>query len=166
MGLSKLKEKLFSCVGKYKYALLILCVGLALLLIPSNNTTKSSRSTEVRHNEYVMSISEADLTDILSLIKGTGRVEVLLSLEYTDQTEYQQNREFSNGSSERQNTVIITDSQRNEAGLVSKKYAPEYRGAIVVCDGADNPSVHLSVVTAVSNITGLRSDQISVLKME
>ena len=63
-------------------------------------------------------------------------------------------------------TVTVTDSQRNERGLINKTSAPIYRGAVVVCDGADNPQVNLDIVSAVSNITGLRSDQISVLKMK
>ena len=166
MDLSKLKKKMFDGIGKYKYPLLILCIGLAFIWIPTGSSASKVKSSEITQSQEIPYISQDDLAEILSRIKGTGRVEVLLSLEYTDQTEYQQNREFSGGSNERENTVTVTDAQRNESGLISKKYAPVYRGAIVVCDGADDPTVHLSVINAVSNITGLGSHQISVLKME
>ena len=41
-----------------------------------------------------------------------------------------------------------------------------YRGAIVVCQGADSPAVKLAIVEAVSRATGLGADSISVLKMK
>ena len=39
-------------------------------------------------------------------------------------------------------------------------------GAVVVCDGADAPSVRLYVTNAVMSYTGLGSDRISVVKMK
>jgi stage III sporulation protein AG len=39
-------------------------------------------------------------------------------------------------------------------------------GAIVLCQGADVPSVRLAIVDAVSKVTGLVANQISVLKMK
>ena len=111
-------------------------------------------------------ISQSELSSILSKISGAGRVEVLLATEAYGKTDYQVNIDGSASSGDRLTTVTVTDSQRNEDGLIVKASAPTYRGAIIVCDGADDPTVHLSIVVAVSNITGLRSDQISVLKMK
>ena len=39
-------------------------------------------------------------------------------------------------------------------------------GAIVVCQGGDNATVRLAIIEAVSNVTGLGADKISVLKMK
>jgi stage III sporulation protein AG len=44
--------------------------------------------------------------------------------------------------------------------------APQYLGAIVVCQGADRSDVRLAIVEAVSALTGLGADKISVLKMK
>ena len=63
-------------------------------------------------------------------------------------------------------TVIITDSQRSESGLIRQVNPAAYKGAIVVCQGADSPSVRLAVTQAVSKITGLGTDSICVLKMQ
>ena len=38
------------------------------------------------------------------------------------------------------------------------------RGAVVVCQGAGNSQVRLTVIDAVSVLTGLSSDKISVVK--
>ena len=43
---------------------------------------------------------------------------------------------------------------------------PVYLGAIIVCQGGDSPAVRLAVVEAVSNVTGIGSDRITVEKMK
>jgi stage III sporulation protein AG len=63
-------------------------------------------------------------------------------------------------------TVIITDAQRAQQGLVKQVNPPVYLGAVVVCQGADRASVRLAIVEAVANATGLGADKISVLKMK
>ena len=69
------------------------------------------------------------------------------------------------GDGNRLVTVTVTDAQRNESGLVRQIVSPKYRGAIIVCGGADDPVVCLAIKDAVSNATGLGTDRISVLKM-
>lgn len=165
MDLSKLKTYINTIFHKYKYIILILCVGIVLILWPSHSQKNESRNDTINNTE-IAHISEESLASVLSSIAGAGRVEVLLSIEFSEQTDYQTDQDNSSTNIQRTNTVITTDSQRNEQGLIKKICAPKYRGAIVVCDGADDPAVQLSVISAVSNVTGLRSDQISVLKME
>ena len=63
-------------------------------------------------------------------------------------------------------TVTVSDAQRNENGLIRQVISPKYRGAVIVCQGADDPVVQLAIVEAVSSTTGLGSDRISVLKMK
>ena len=63
-------------------------------------------------------------------------------------------------------TVIVTNGQREEIGLIKQIIPPEYRGAVVVCQGADHAAVRLTVVEAVRSVTGLSSDNITVLKMK
>ena len=109
-----------------------------------------------------------ELTDILKKISGVGDVYVLLTVSAAEKTVYQTNYDESTGSdsgSVRHDTVIIVDSERNEQGLIQQIIAPQYRGAVIVCNGADDPQVKLSVMEAVKNATGLGYDRISVLKM-
>ena len=84
----------------------------------------------------------------------------------TGETIVYQNDEDISGGSIRQDTVIITDGDRVQSGLVQHIVAPEYRGAIVVCEGADKPEVRLHIIEAVASVTGLGTDKISVLKMK
>lgn len=167
MDISKLRDKILQFVQKYKIVIIILCIGLVLILLPSGSTKEVK--TDIVIQPEAEHISAPELKTILSRIRGAGRVEVMLSVETTHQTEYQTDTDKTGSNQDgtgRTTTVTVTDDERNENGLIRKVCAPTYRGAIVVCDGADNPSVQLAVINAVCNLTGLRTNQISVLKME
>ena len=115
-----------------------------------------------------MTLDES-LSDILSQIKGAGNVRVLLTLQRGEETIYQTDSHTTEGSdsySAQIDTVMITGSERGQSGLIKQINPPIYLGAIVVCQGADSPSVRLAVVEAVSKVTGLGADRISVLKMK
>ena len=53
--------------------------------------------------------------------------------------------------------------QPHQCELPQQLY-PTYQGAVVVCEGAGSSTVRLAVVNAVSVLTGLSSDKISVVK--
>ena len=48
--------------------------------------------------------------------------------------------------------------------VVTNQVYPVYQGAVVVCQGAENSAVRLAVTEAVSALTGLSSDRISIVK--
>lgn len=161
MDITLLKEKATLWIGKYKYLVLILLLGIGLMLIPSGN--KKAEESAVQQQAPIRAASLADeLEDILSNIKGAGRVQVMLTVKNGEQTIYQTDIP----GTDRQDTVIITDEDRAQNALVQQIISPTYRGAIVLCQGAENASVCLAIKEAVSKVTGLDASQISVLKMK
>ncbi len=50
--------------------------------------------------------------------------------------------------------------------VVTQEKYPQYRGALVVCEGGGNDAVRFQVVSAVSALTGLGSDRIAVVKWQ
>ena len=159
--------KLAGFLQKYKYALLVLGVGIALMLIPGNDKTQIS-SGITQQGDNILSVEEK-LGRVLSKIQGAGEVVVLLTEAYGEEIIYQIDRDTSqsdSSSSLREDTVTITDSQRNEQGLVKQQNPPKYMGAVVVCQGGDKPTVRLAIIDAISKVTGLGADKISVLKMK
>ena len=64
---------------------------------------------------------------------------------------------------EKQVLTVNRGSGRQEV-VVTQQLYPTYQGAVVVCEGAGSSSVRLAVVNAVSVLTGLSSDRISVVK--
>lgn len=162
----ELAEKFTQWIRKYRFVALILLLGLALMLIPfggKEDTEKIDQSAAPTQPDL-----SAELSAILSQIKGAGEVSVMLSLDTGIDTIYQSDESITNGdnSTSRNDTVIITDEDRAQTGLVQHIIYPKYRGAIIVCQGADDAAVRLSIAEAVSRITGLGMDKISVLKMK
>lgn len=170
MEITVIRDKLLGWIRKYRYVLLILLVGLGMMLLPSGNGKKEKvlQTTEPL-KEVKWEISAEELANILSQIKGAGKVEVLLTCAAGEQTLYQSDQRITTseqGKTSEYDTVILSDSSRTEGALVSQVLPPKYLGAVVVCQGADNPAVRLAVSDAVGKATGLGTDRISVLKMK
>ena len=160
-------RKVRELLSKYKYALLILAVGVALMSLPGKE--KTEQETLAPEPTVQMETMEQHLEAVLSQIDGAGKVSVLLSDKEGAETLYQtdtQSDTDETGSSEQSDTVILTDSDDNETGLVRRTDPPKYLGAVIVCQGADSAQVRLAIVEAVQCATGLGAEQICVVKMK
>lgn len=169
MELGKLGKKLIQNINKYKYVFLILGLGLLLMLLPGKTEpTVKVNKEEVQQMTSVDEVCE-QLSEILSNISGAGQTKVMLTVQQGEKTIYQTDADVSEkeaANDSRIQTVTITDADRNQTGLIQQVNPPTYMGAIVLCQGADTPSVRLAIVDAVSKVTGLGANQISVHKMK
>lgn len=166
MDRMNLLNKASVLLNKYKYVLAILLLGMVLMLIPNHKDDNSSEQQPVQESKtFPITPVKDELTEILSQIEDVGKVQVMLSLANGEETIFQTNSSTQDSGSN-YTTVIVTDSERNQHGLVQQIKPPVYLGAIVICQGWDKPAVRLAVTQAVSKITGLGADSISVLKMK
>lgn len=150
---------------KYKYAALLLLLGIFLMALPQKQEPQDiTPPTEDPQPQLQQS-----LTEILSRVEGAGKVQVLLTEAAGARTVYQMDENSSSsehGEERRLDTVLVTTASREETGLIRQTIPPTYRGAIVLCQGADKAQVRLDMVEAVMSVTGLGADKISVLKMK
>lgn len=168
MDIGKLAGKIPKWFHTYRYPILILVVGLVLLTIPSQKKSQTQKQTNTSTQVSQPDTSQ-ELAQLLAQMDGVGKVKVMLTLSAGEITIYHSDEDVdtANGSSSiHKETVIITDSDRNQKPLISQVIPAKYQGAVIVCQGANNPSVKWAVVEAVSKATGLGADQISVLKMK
>lgn len=162
-----IREKAIQGFKKYKYVLLVLALGLVLMSIPE--PTEEMEPVPEPEAAAEPAGLEQRLSGILAQIDGVGKVQVLLTESTGEETIYQTDEDTSTAAdsgSVRRETVTVTNADREEKGLVRKVNPPAYLGAVVVCQGAENPSVRLAVVEAVANATGISTDRITVLKMK
>lgn len=164
------KQKLRSIwakFGAYKYTLLILLLGVGLMIIPGK-----AEETELPQTQTTAPATqdlEIRLEELLRRVAGAGEVEVLLTLAEGTAYEYQSDVQESTEQAESQlqkETVLVQRGNGLEEPVTVRTRYPIYRGAVVLCTGADRASVRLDVVKAVSSVTGLGSDKISVIKMK
>ena len=169
MELKKLTTKVIDQLHKYRYGVLIVCIGLILMLLPPIGTDRKTEEKDTAEAVVQEQSTEEALSMLLMTVEGAGNVRVYLSARSGWETVYQTDTETSttqDTSNAKTNTVIITDTNREQQGLVRQINPPKYLGAIIVCQGADDLGVKLAIVDAVSKVTGLGANSISVLKMK
>ncbi len=165
MELKQIAGRFQGIVSKYKYAAIVLVIGIVLLLIPGKSTREKQKTSQPAQQTETYTLTSKELAEILQSIDGAGKVQVMLSVANGEKTQYISDKDVSENST-KNDTVIITNADRSEVGLIEQINPPVYRGAIVVCQGADSAQVRLSITQAVSKITGLGTDNICVLKMK
>jgi len=141
---------------KNKYVLVLLTAGLLLVLLPSGNKTKDNvESTNLQAPTFSINDEESRLENQLCKIRGAGRVSVLLSVEGSV------SRKLAESGEE---TLVV--SENGGENVVELYYVnPIYKGAVIVCDGADSAEVRFGIIEAVSAFTGLSTDKITVMGM-
>lgn len=164
MEMKKYTEKLHLLIDKYKFPIIILAIGLLLMFIPSWQTDRQMQEQTVESTKDVLAADER-LEQVLGKISGAGKVSVMLMESAGEEIIYQINYDESTDR-KRVDTVLVTDENRKENGLIKQINPAIYSGAIIVCEGGDDPAIRLAIVEAVAAITGLGADRISVLKMK
>ena len=165
-------------LGRFKYPLLILLLGLVLLAIPAKEETvtpKEETPEPVSEGETTDELAtlETKLSRLLSGMEGAGRVEVILRYASGPRTVFQTDstQEISTDAEGKTSTVTIdtvlaASGGSAEAPLTVQTMSPSFQGAVVAAEGADNATVKLNLVNAVSSLTGLGAGDITVIKLK
>lgn len=167
MEIKNIKQRIPAWIWKYRYPILILLIGVILFFIPQRQEDVQAPIQEAIISQQPDITQQ--LTQILGQIEGVGKVKIMLTIAAGESIQYHYDKDVNtdgNSSTIHHETVIITDSERNQQALITQTFPPKYQGAIVVCQGADQPVIKLAIVDAISKATGLGADQISVLKMK
>ena len=178
-------NKIGKTLGKFKYPIFILILGVILISIP----TKSQESKQQKQEDTAISATEveqeqtdgqealqqleSELEDLLSQVEGAGNVRVMLRYAASPRTVYQTDstQEVRSGAEEKDTTtevrtVLASDGSSKENAVTVQVVSATFQGAVVVAQGADDAQVKLNLVSAVSSLTGLGTDKITVIKMK
>lgn len=168
-------EKFVPLLKKYRPVLIVLLAGILLLASggwfkdAGQKNAGQTHSAEPASGTFDLAAFRVDLTDQLSSIEGVGRVSLMLSLEETEEAVYavnvRQSQNSGSGQSYESNLTVLSDGSYGENPVTVKSLLPTFRGAVVLCDGADNAKVRLAVTQAVSTVCGMGADKVTVLKM-
>lgn len=164
---SNIGKKSAEILKRYRYPLLILLIGVVLVMIPTGHAEEPEALQTI--SEEGAPTLEEKLETVLSGVDGAGRVRVILSIAESEAAVYQTDVEISSGAeteTRRESTVFYQSASSEEVPAVIKTIGVQYRGALVVAEGGDIPSVQLSLVNAVAGLTGLGADNITVIKMK
>lgn len=145
----------------------ILTGAVLLLLLPWGKSGSAERKDETDTlPPFSLSDEEKRIEEALKRMEGVGEVKVLLTLESTAEREYARDiDENSTVSGSGDNRTDRTSKVTNLSGraLNVRSSYPRYRGALVVVSGG-GAALRLELTNAVSALTGLSTDKISVVK--
>ena len=163
MAWMSIKENILREAKKHRYLVMLLLVGLILLQIPAKDSRKSEEATK---ENITGTDLRQEMEDTLSLIKGAGKVSVVITQKQGEEIIYQTDDALSVNGEVNRKTLVLSGEDRAEMGLVRQINPPILQGVLIVCQGGDDPQVKYAIVDAVMRLTGLSSNRICVLKMK
>ena len=162
-------EKWTGLLKKYRYAALIVLAGMVLMLLPTGGSKADSGGDSSEAAEsFSLEETEKRMAEVLGTINGVGRVRIMLTLRSGSTLRLAEDSTISDstGGQTKQEKQVLTvnrGSGRQEV-VVTQQLYPTYQGAVVVCAGGGDAEVRLLITQAVSALTGLGTDRISVCK--
>lgn len=154
---------------QYKFLLILIAAGVVLLLLPQKKEAKqetAAAGSAGMYENFSLEDLEKKLEKILSGIEGAGEVSVMLTIRSGMEQILAADREQTESGSEREmqeKTLVISTDSGEEVVLIGQNY-PIFQGALIVCPGGDDPGVQLLLIRALSALTGLSTNRITVCK--
>lgn len=146
--------------------------------ITKTKNTKLAEDIEEK-SEKGMKINK-ELEEILSNIKGVGKVKVLVTYSESSQiiAMYNENKKETSTEekddtggtrviteSDSQKDVIYKEKNGEKEPITQKTIMPKIEGAIITAEGAESADVKNNIIQAVEAVTGLATHKIQVFTM-
>lgn len=173
------------------FLLVVLIITVIAINYIWNDKDKSKEVSETNNNKIEIMDNnvqedsseslETKLENILSKISGVGKADVMLT--YNESTQvipiYNKKEKTSNtdesdsggGTRKIKETdsseeVVYTDSSGKNQIATQKTVSPKIEGAIIIAEGADEPTIKTNIIQAVEAATGLATHKIQVFRKQ
>ena len=149
--------------------IIIFLIGICALVIGGGMFSGQGKTAE----KPVSIADKADdietrLEQILSTVKGAGKVAVFVSLEDYGASEYAKDTKqtLREGASENEQETVMAGKTGDLSPVTVKMSAPKIKGVIVSAKGAGNETVRQRLKSAVETSLGVPSHRVEVVEMK
>ena len=154
---------------KYRYPALVLVLGVFLLLIPVGKRADAEDVIPPASPEaeaFDLAAFTRQTETLLSQCRGAGEVHLLLTLDTEGRRDYllEQRQETGMDREILETQAVLASQSGIQSPVTLEIQMPRFRGAVVLCPGGDSPEVVLGIKEALSSLTGLGLDRITVLR--
>lgn len=160
-------KQLVEKIPESKRPIILVAVGIILMaaiLLSGSGGDKDKKvgqeTPTVQNTVSYAEETEKKLESVISLIDGTGRCKVMVTLDTSEENVYAS--DINDGKSE----YVVIKTSSDEGGLLLKIVQPKIRGVAVVCDGGDSYITANSITEAVCSVLGISSTKVSISKMQ
>ena len=149
-------------------AALAALLGIVLMLLPGGNAEAEPTAGRPDAEAFDRGAVQEEMENILRAIDGVGELRLMLTVDSGTKRELAQDTTAERSGSEdmkrKSETVVVGTGSGTQEVVVTNRVYPRYVGALVVCEGGGSAGVRLAVTQAVSALTALPSDKITVLQ--
>ena len=164
---SKIKKFIASVKAKKHLEIIIAVIAVVIMLVLyfSTKTGKPDKTETADSYSYdYCEKTRADLESALSLMKGVGKVKVVISWE--SGVEKVIAYATGNSGSNITTTPTIIQAQGVSSPVVLKELYPKALGVIIICQGGNNIAVKLDIINAVSALLNISQNKVYVYAMK
>ncbi|MDR1392267.1 MAG: hypothetical protein LBJ09_03660 [Clostridiales bacterium] len=184
MSFDNTKEKMILKNKKLNRIYIWIALGVFLFLI-GNVFSKPSKKKDVKfenfnrcelekdkEGEKVFEVKrfEDELSQILSKVKGVGKVDVKMSFKNTGQKVFEKDVSYIRDESQNERTkteqsekTVMEGQTSNQSPVISYERFPEIDGVLVVASGANDESIKLELKDAIKAIFGISFHRIKIM---
>lgn len=156
--------------------MIVLFVGFAgvLMLIFMSSDSETKPLTEKNETQTTSAVSSASdienllekkLVEIVSQVKGAGKVSAVVTVGSSGEYVYAKNlkKENDSDSMSEDSEIVIYESQNGtDSGLVISIKSPDVIGVAIVCEGGESSVVKAEITKLVTSLFGIGSDRVYV----
>ncbi len=193
--MEKIKEKFIRKSNKFTYMIILIIIAGIMIFVVSyfnsstptfSNITNDRSSNESSQNNNFISDTYPDkvrneLKNILSKIKGVGKVDVIMNFEGGEELIPALDSEKSNTVTEERDSnggnrvnnnnkdgakVVMSNQGNSTEPLILKTYYPKILGILIVAEGADDQKLSYELTKIVSSLYNISESKVSVIPME
>jgi stage III sporulation protein AG len=185
MNLVSVEQLLGKLKGKKNWLVIggVIAVVALILFSGYGKETKDSDNSAAQSIKFSNSDSTAEveqkLENVLSKIKGVGKVQAMVTYETgpeivpvfqtdkevnTVREEGDRNRESEDTREKSEPATVQTGG--TEEALVLKEKNPEIRGVIVIAQGAEDAKIRMQINQAVMTVLHITAERVNVFEMD
>ena len=154
-------------------AVLFCSILLVIYISTIGSSEKTQADTTSLTTEEYATFLETKLSSVLSNVQGAGKVKVMVTLEcgveyiYATESEEVTNTTTSGGSTTTKITttenIVFVNASGKSNPVVLKENLPKVSGVIVVAYGANNISIRVELMNAVTSLLGVSPENVQIL---
>lgn len=150
---------------KKEYLLVIFLAVIAIVIFLSNsNLDFSYLNKETKEISDYVSTLESDLESVLKEVKGVGSVKVMITVEGSECEVVLKEVETTveNGVKTTKESIVLIGGKP----YVTHVENPKIKGVVIVCSGADDLQVKMSITEIINTTLSVNSECVRIIKMK
>ncbi len=169
-------QDLINKIQQDKKLMIVILIGFVGILIlvfmnpdsetkPASDKAETQTPSSVNTTTDIEKMLEKKLVDIISQVKGAGKVSAVVAVGSSGEYVYAENTKKENDSdsmSEDSEIVIYESQNGTDAGLVISIKSPDIIGVAIVCEGGESSVVKAEITKLVTSLFGIGADRVYV----